>query len=161
MLLAASHIVAVEDQVTVSAIKVTVCGGIHGHLVAFLHTPDLKNFKKANGRLCDPSGLLLLAIFPQPARSYLDFALAVIHHAVVGGHGLVVVQGGGIEGDLRNFGDAADGVGLSHSCRLIFVFPVTEELLKQSRFASSRDHLDLWKRWHTVKRALTKSTKMF
>lgn len=99
--------------------------------------------------------LQLRAIFPRWARSYLDFALAIIHHAVVGGHGLVGVQGGGVEGDPRNFGDAADGVGLSHSCRLIFVFPVTEELLKQSQLTSSGDHLDLRERRHTVKRVLT------
>lgn len=42
VLLTASLIVAVEDEVTVSSVKVTVCGGIHRHLVAFLHTPDLK-----------------------------------------------------------------------------------------------------------------------
>lgn len=155
MLLAASHIVAVEDEVTVSAIKVTICGGIHRRLVAFLHTPDLKRvFKKAPDWLCHPLEVQLLAISPQSARSYLDFALAIIHHAVVGRHGLVGVQGGGVEGDSRNFGDAADGVGLSHSCRLVFVFPVTEELLKQSHLASGRDHLDLWERRHTVKRVL-------
>lgn len=46
MLLAASQIVAVEDEVTVSPIKVTICGGIHRHLVSFLHPPDLKTFFK-------------------------------------------------------------------------------------------------------------------
>lgn len=159
MLLAASQIVAVEDEVTVSPIKVTICGGIHRRLVAFLHTPDLKTFLKSHDWLCHPLGLQLLAIFPQSARSYLDFALAIIHHAVVGGHDLVGVQGGGVEGDSRNFGDAADGVGLSHSCRLIFVLPVTEELLKQSHLTSGRDHLDLWERWHAVKRVLSRCSE--
>lgn len=40
--LGASLIVAVEDEVTVSTVKVTIYGGIHRHLVTFLHTPDLK-----------------------------------------------------------------------------------------------------------------------
>lgn len=117
------------------------------------HARSKEIFKKADWP-CHPLGLQLLAIFPQSARSYLDFALAIIHHAVVGGHGLVGVQGGGVEGDSRNFGDAADGVGLRHSCRLIFVFPVTKELLKQGHLSSSRDHQDLWERRHTVKRVL-------
>lgn len=42
MPLGASLIVAVEDEVTVSTVKVTIYGGIHRHLVTFLHTPDLK-----------------------------------------------------------------------------------------------------------------------
>lgn len=72
------------------------------------------------------------------AHSYLNLALAIVHHAVVGGHSFVGVQFGGIEGDLLHFGYLADGVSLTGPCRLVFVFPVREELLKQSRLASGR-----------------------
>lgn len=41
VLLAASQSVAVEDEVTVSTVEVTVVGRIHGHLVT-LNTPNLK-----------------------------------------------------------------------------------------------------------------------
>lgn len=58
MLLAASQIVAVEDEVTVSPIKVTICGGIHRRLGAFLHTPDLKKFFKKT-----PIGFVILTGF--------------------------------------------------------------------------------------------------
>lgn len=62
---------------------------------------------------------------------------------MLGCHGPVGVQGGGIEGHLLHFGYAADGVGLTGACSLVFVSPVTEELLKQSRLTSGRKHLDL------------------
>lgn len=43
VLLSASLSVAVEDEVTVSTIEVTVGGGIHRHLFTFvLNTPNLK-----------------------------------------------------------------------------------------------------------------------
>lgn len=42
VLLPASQSVAVEDEVTVSAIELTIGGGIHRHLFAILDTPDLK-----------------------------------------------------------------------------------------------------------------------
>lgn len=42
VLLAASQFVAVEDEVTVSTIKVTVGRGIHRQLVTVLDTPNLK-----------------------------------------------------------------------------------------------------------------------
>lgn len=76
-------------------------------------------------------------------RSYLDLALAVVHHAMLSCHGVVRVEGGGIEGDLFHFSYAADGVGLTGSCCLLPVFPVTEELLEQRGLSSSREHLDL------------------
>lgn len=94
----------------------------------------------------NPSALQLPAYFPPVGATHLDLALAIIHHTMVCSHGLVGVQGGGIEGDLRNFSYAADGVGLGDSRRLVFVFPVTEELLKQSHLATSGDDLDLQKR---------------
>lgn len=42
VLLTASHFVAVEDEVTVSAVELTVGGGINRHLFAVLNTPNLK-----------------------------------------------------------------------------------------------------------------------
>lgn len=65
---------------------------------------------------------------------------------MLGSHGVVGVQCGGIEGDLLHFGYLADGVSLSGTCGLIFVFPVREELLKQHRLASGRQYLDLQKK---------------
>lgn len=78
------------------------------------------------------------------AHSYLDLALAIIHHAVLGCHGLVGVQAGGIEGHLLHFGYAADGEGLTGARSLVFVPPVAEELLKQSGLSSPWKYLDLW-----------------
>lgn len=72
------------------------------------------------------------------AHSYLDLALAIIHHTVLGGHSVAGVQFGGIEGDLLYFGYLADGVSLTGACRLVFVSPVREELLKESRLPSGR-----------------------
>lgn len=76
-------------------------------------------------------------------HSHLHLALAIIHHAVLRSHGLVGVQGGGVEGHLIHFGDTANGVGLTGAGRLIFVLPVAEELLEQSCLGSSREDLDL------------------
>lgn len=42
--------------------------------------------------------------------------------------------------------NAAYGVGLSGARSLIFVPPVTEELLEQGRLSSSRKDLDLWEK---------------
>lgn len=42
VLLAASLSVAVEDEVTVSTIEVTIGGGIHSHLFTILNTPNLQ-----------------------------------------------------------------------------------------------------------------------
>lgn len=75
--------------------------------------------------------------------TYLDFALAVVHHAVLSCHDFVGVQGGGIERHLLHFGDAANGVGLAGSGRLILVPPVAEELLEQSCLSAGRKNLDL------------------
>lgn len=142
MLLAASQIVAVEDEVTVSTVEVTVGRGIHSHLFAILNTPDLK--ARPQPVLPKHTTLIHLGLFKKLlARSYLDLALAIIHHAVLGCHGLVGVQGGGIEGHLLHFGYATDGEGLTGARRLVFVPPVAEELLKQSRLSSRRKYLDL------------------
>lgn len=62
---------------------------------------------------------------------------------MLGCHGLVGVQGGGIKGHLLHFSYAANGVGLTGARGLIFVPPVAEELLKQGRLSSSGKYLDL------------------
>lgn len=141
MLLTASRLVGVEDEVTVSAVKVAVRGGIHRRQVAFLHTPDLK---RSRGSSPPPPRMLHTGLFL--AHAYLHLPLAVIHHAVLGGHGVVGVQLGGVEGDLLHFGDPADGVSLTGTSRLVSVSPVREELLEESRLPSSRQHLDLQKK---------------
>ena len=76
-------------------------------------------------------------------RWYLDLALAVVHHAVLRGHGAVGVQAGGVEGDLGHLGDAPEGVGLGGACGLVPVLPVAEELLEQRGLAPCWKHLDL------------------
>lgn len=83
--------VAVEDEVTVAPIEVTIRGGIHGHICTILDTPDLEHqtqsLKKTKTlQLCLP---VLLFHFLTP--SYLDFALAIVHHAVLRCHGFVCV----------------------------------------------------------------------
>ncbi len=147
MLLAASLTVAVEDEVTVSTIEVTVGGGIHRHLCTILNTPNLKATTQTTCK-ADRTSLNYLSIDYQKlsAHSYLDLALAIIHHAMLGCHGPVGVQGGGVEGHLLHFGDAANGVGLAGTCSLIFVPPVAEELLEQSRLSSSWKYLNLQER---------------
>lgn len=75
----------------------------------------------------------------------LDFAGAVIHHAVLGSHGSATMQFGGVEGDLLNVGDSTDGVGLTWACGLILVQPVKEELLKHGGFTPCWHDLDLHK----------------
>lgn len=77
------------------------------------------------------------------AISNLDFSRAVVHHAVLGCHGFVGVQRGGVEGDLLDAGDAADSVGLARASGLILVLPVGEELLEKGGLTTSRHHLDL------------------
>ena len=62
---------------------------------------------------------------------------------MLGRHGLVVVEGGGVEGHLGHLGDAADGVGLARACALVLVLPVAEELLEQGGLAPCWQHLDL------------------
>lgn len=141
MLLPASHSVAVEDEVTVSTIELTIGGGIHRHLIAVLNAPNLKGRIKPTSPHCFIcNGLKKEQLV---THSYLNLALAIIHHAVLGCHGLVRVQTGGIERHLCHFGNAADGVSLTGACSLVFVPPVTEELLKQSRLTSGRKNLDL------------------
>lgn len=75
--------------------------------------------------------------------SYLDFPGAVVHHLVLRSHGVVGVQGGGIEGDLLHLGDLPDGVGFGRARGLVLILPVTEELLEESCLAPCRQHLDL------------------
>ena len=79
---------------------------------------------------------LVISIVVQCCVFYLDLALAVVHHVVLGGHVVVGVEGGGVEGHLLHLGDAADGVGLTGARGLVLVLPVTEELLEQSGLAS-------------------------
>lgn len=99
-----------------------------------LHSPHARSKKPANDQRSHQSR----CSYRPCSHSYLDLALAIIHHTVLGGHSVVAVQRGGIEGDLLHFGNLADGVSLTGTCGLIFVFPVREELLKQSRLTSTR-----------------------
>lgn len=46
VLLTPSQAVAVEDEITVSTIKMTIGGGIHRHLLTVLNTPNLKARQK-------------------------------------------------------------------------------------------------------------------
>lgn len=146
VLLPPSLSVAVEDEVTVSTIEVTIGRGIHRDLLAILNSPDLKPSLQPSYTTNHHQTIFpMLCVLPINffTYSYLHFALAIVHHAVLSCHGCVRVQGGGIEWHLFHFGDAADGVGLAGACRLVLVPPVTEELLKQSCLSSSRKNLDL------------------
>lgn len=141
MVLAGPQPVAIQDQVAVSTVEVTVRGGVHRHPLS-LDTPNLEAkttpcYPQAHHN--DPSS----PSFQMSALSYLDVALAIVHHAVLGGHGLVGVQGGGVEGHLGHLGDAADGVGLAGARGLVFVLPVAEELLEHGGLGSCRKNLDL------------------
>lgn len=71
----------------------------------------------------------------QSLSSHLFLSAAVIHHAVLGGHGGGVVQAGGVEGHLLDLGDAVGDVGHAQALCLIFVPPVFEELLEERRLA--------------------------
>lgn len=66
---------------------------------------------------------------------HLLLAAAVVHHAVLGGHGRRAVEGGGVEGHLLDLGDAVGDVGHAQALGLIPVPPVLEELLEERRFA--------------------------
>lgn len=74
---------------------------------------------------------------------YLNLARAVIHHTMLGSHFFVGVQTGGVKGNLRNTGNAANAVGLAWTCGLILILPVTEELFEQCGLTSSWHNLDL------------------
>lgn len=74
---------------------------------------------------------------------YLDFPGPIVHHAMLGGHGLVGVQRGGVEGDLLHVRNATDGVGLAGARGLVLVFPVGEELLEERSLAPCWHDLDL------------------
>lgn len=141
VLFPASKSVAVEDEVTVSTIEVTVEGGIHRRLCSVLNAPNLK--ARSQPCFAEPSHIISFIRLFKISISYLDFALAIVNHAVLGCHGLVGVQGGGVKGHLFHFRYAADGVGLTGTCSLVFVPPVTEELLEQSRLSSRWKNLDL------------------
>lgn len=60
-----------------------------------------------------------------------------------GCHGFVCVQGGGIKRHLAHFGYVVVAERFSGTCSLIFVSPVAEKLLEQSRLSSCRKYLDL------------------
>lgn len=75
--------------------------------------------------------------------SHLLFAAAVVHHAVLGGHGLRSVQGGCVEGHLFDLGDAVGAVGHAQALCLVWVPPVLEELLEERRLAHLWQDLDL------------------
>lgn len=68
-------------------------------------------------------------------EAYLFLSTAVIHHAVLGGHGGGLVQAGGVEGHLLDLGDAVGNVGHAQALGLVFVPPVLEELLEERRLA--------------------------
>ena len=62
---------------------------------------------------------------------------------MLGGHGLIVVQGGGVEGNLFHHGDGAYGVGLSWAGGVVLGLPVAEELLEQGALPPSWRDLNL------------------
>jgi len=74
---------------------------------------------------------------------HLLLSRAVVHHAVLGGHGGRVVQAGRVERHLLDVGDAVGDVGHAHPHRLLSVAPVLEELLEERRLAHLRQDLDL------------------
>lgn len=65
----------------------------------------------------------------------LDFPGAVVHHAMLGSHGWVFVEFGGVEGDLLHLGDFPEDVRGAGASGLILVQPVVEELFKQRGLA--------------------------
>lgn len=74
---------------------------------------------------------------------YLEFALAIVYHAMLSCHGPIGVQAGCVEGHLLHFSNAANRVGLTRPGGLVFVLPVTEELLEQDGLGSRGKHLEL------------------
>lgn len=54
VLLAGSQSVAVEDDVTISTIEVTIEGRIHWNLIAVLYTPDLEARRDSHWRQALP-----------------------------------------------------------------------------------------------------------
>lgn len=77
------------------------------------------------------------------ARPHLLVPGAVVHHAVLGGHGGRVVEAGGVEGHLLDLGDAVGDVGHAQALGLVLVAPVLEELLEERRLAHLGQDLHL------------------
>lgn len=111
---------------------------------AVYHHPQLARSKLEYKQFTQPTkSTFSLGFAFNETCSYLNLALAIVHHAMLGCHGFVCVQGGGIKRHLFHFGYAANGEGFAGTCSLIFVSPVAEKLLEQSRLSSCRKYLDL------------------
>ncbi len=63
---------------------------------------------------------------------------------MLGRHGVIAVELGGIKGNLLHVGDSADGEALTRACGLILVQPVREELLEQHCLTTGWHDLDLF-----------------
>lgn len=140
--------VGVEQQVTVATEELAVGGWVHGDLVAIFHTPDLDLKKNKNTHKHEPnhnkrhdkSETHWRKLGGRRGR-HLELAGAVIHHAVLSRHDLVLMERGGIEGHLRHLGNLSDDEGVGGSGGLVLVQPVEEELLEEAGLAARRhDH---------------------
>lgn len=139
VLFTAPLLVAVQNEVAVTPKELPMGGGVHCDSVSALYTPDLQPKRKrtrgvSHAEPTEDRGFAVPASYrPQTLRKftladrksvYLDLAGAVVHHAVLGSHGLVSVQGGGIEGHLLHLRNLANCVGLGGTCGFILVLPV-------------------------------------
>lgn len=66
---------------------------------------------------------------------HLNLSGAVVHHRVLGSHGGLGVEEGGVEWNLLHVGDGAQHIGLSRARGVELVLPVPEELLEQGALA--------------------------
>lgn len=74
---------------------------------------------------------------------HLFLSIAVVQHAMLGCHGIRVVQRGSVKWHLGNPGNAVSNVGHAMTHRLVLVTPVLEELFEEGRLTHLRQDLHL------------------
>lgn len=115
---------------------------------ALLYVP-LMSYSAANKpwspilRLQCPWFLILIIAASHQYLSHLCVSSAVVHHVVLGGHVVGLVEFGGVKLHLLDLGDPLGDVDLPEALALALIPPPLEELLEDGSLSALREDLDL------------------
>lgn len=85
----------------------------------------------------------LILFYSDPPCPHLFLPIPIVHHAMLGSHGVGVVQRGSVKRHLGNLGDAVGDVGHAQTHCLVLVTPVLEELFEERRLTHLGQDLHL------------------